>query len=137
MSTAGQLSALQRRGLLKVGDVLIPGDREFPSFSRSGCAQQADAMLEYMHASDRSGVKALLGMCALMPRPLIRGFLSLTEHHRALPRAVGSAFRLINTGIKGVVMTLYYSDVGTGPSVYEIIRYDAKVVERAAPAQGG
>jgi hypothetical protein len=134
MSAPGPLSALQRRGLLRVGDVLIPGDQDFPSFSRSGCAQQAERMFDFMHEEDRSGVQTLLAAFALLPRVLIRGLMALTERHRAFPAPIGAVLRLINTGVKGVVMTLYYSDVGVGASVYQLIGYDAKVVERPAPA---
>ena len=51
------LNATQYAGLLKIGDVLIPGDGELPSFSESRCAEQADRMLAYMYDGDRNGVK--------------------------------------------------------------------------------
>jgi hypothetical protein len=137
MNTAHQLSPLQTRGLRKVGDVLIPGDTDLPSFSKSGCIAHVDRMLEYMYAADRDGVKALLGVCGALPKVAVRGLLTLTEHHAGLPNAIGSVLRLINTGLKGVVMTLYYSDVGEGTSIYKVIQYDAKVVTRPAATNGG
>jgi len=135
--TTPQLSPLQMRGLRKVGDVLIPGDADLPSFSKCGCITHVDRMLEYMYAADRDGVKALLGVCGVLPTLVVRGLLALTEQHAGLPNAVGSVLRLINTGLKGVVMTLYYSDVGEGVSIYKVIRYDAKVVTRPSATNGG
>ena len=51
------LNATQYAGLLKIGDVLIPGDGELPSFSKSRCAEQADRMLAHMYDGDRNGVQ--------------------------------------------------------------------------------
>lgn len=124
------LSPAQRRGLLKIGDILIPGDDELPSFSASGCADAIDRMLPFMNESDRSGVEAVLTLFAFLPAFLVRAFFALTETHRHVPEPLASALRLANLGIKGVVMTLYYSDVGTGVSIHEVIGWDARVVER-------
>jgi hypothetical protein len=137
MSRSAYLSALQRRGLGRVGDVLIPGGGEFPSFSASGVRDQVDRMLAYMYPGDRDGVKMLLSVCGVLPKPLVRGLMALSERHRAMPEPIAAVLRLLNTGIKGVVMTLYYSDIGMGPSIHALIGYDAKVVtaEHASPGE--
>lgn len=124
------LSETQFKGLLKVGDILIPGDAELPSFSASGCAVQIDRMLPYMTESDRNGFKLLMALFRFLPRPIIRALVALTEQQRRFPDPIGSLLRMMNIGVKGAVMTLYYSDVGTGRSIHEIIGWDAKIVER-------
>jgi hypothetical protein len=124
------LSTRQFEGLLKAGDILIPGDDALPSFSASGCAGEIDRMLPYMSESDRRGLTALLGIIRFLPRILVRWILALTEKHRSFPDAVGGPLRMINIGVKGAVMTLYYSDVGEGTSIYASIGWDAKIVER-------
>lgn len=105
------LSSLQQRGLNKVGDVLIPGDGTLPSFSASGCTAHADRMLGHMYDDDRAGVRGVLTLCGLLPRPVIRILFAMTERFSQAPPPIGGAMRLANLGIKGVVMTLYYSDV--------------------------
>ena len=135
--TSRILSPEQHAGLLKVGDVLIPGDQQFPSFSRSRCAEHVDRMLAYMNESDLNGVKVLLGVFRLLPKFVLRGIIALTDKHRLFPDVIGAALRMINIGIKGLVMTLYYSDIGDGVSIYELIRWDAKVVEREPVALEG
>jgi aldehyde dehydrogenase (NAD+) len=117
------LSAAQRRGLLRLGDVLIPGDGELPSFSASGCAEHADRMLAHMYADDRDGVTGVLSLAAVLPRPLLRALFAFTEQHARAPEPLAGLMRMANLGIKGVVMTLYYSDVGGG--VLAGLRYDA------------
>ena len=135
--TSRFLSLRQQAGLRKVGDVLIPGDAEFPRFSRSRCAEQVDRMLAYMNDSDLSGVKLVLGLFRFLPKFVLRGILALTDKHRAFPDAIGAGLRMINIGIKGMVMTLYYSDLAEGVSVYDLIGWDAKVVEREPAAVEG
>ena len=50
------LSTSQFKGLLKAGDIIIPGDDDLPSFSACGCAAEIDRMLPYMSDSDRRGL---------------------------------------------------------------------------------
>ena len=125
--TSRHLSRGQLRGLLKVGDILVPGDGELPSFSESRAAGQVDRMLDYMYEGDRSGVKFLLGRCWLLPRFLIRGLLRLTERPPPAPSFLAAALRTIGIGIKGPVMTLYYSDVVEGLAIHERLGYDPVV----------
>jgi hypothetical protein len=130
MTASKHLSSIQLKGLAKVGDVLIPGDADLPSFSRSGSIEHADRMLDYMNESDRNGVKALLWLFRFTPRFKIRWILALTEKQRSFPEPLAGLCRMINLGLKGVVMTLYYSDLGPQPSILRAIHWDATVVER-------
>ena len=86
-------------------------------------------MVPFMNQSDRDGVQAVMTVFAFLPSLLVRGFFALTELHPHVPEPLAGAFRMANIGIKGVVMTLYYSDVGRGVSVHKVIGWDAKVVE--------
>ncbi len=128
MSTPQLLTERQYAGLLKIGDIIIPGDRDLPSFSASGCAEQADRMLRYMNEGDLQGLRAVLGLFGALPRPAVRQVFALSERHASVPEPAAAPFRMANLGVKGVVTTLYYSDIGTGTSVHEAIGYDAKVV---------
>ena len=132
--TSRFLTPSQQAGLLRVGDVIIPGDRQFPSFSRSRCADHVDRMLAYMNDADLHPVQVLLGVFRYLPKVVLRGLMALTDRHAVFPDAIGAVLRMINIGIKGMVVTLYYSDVGEGPSIYELIHWDAKIVEHEAPA---
>ncbi len=128
--TSKHLTAAQLIGLQKAGDVVVPGDGELPSFSRSGAIEHVDRMLDYMYETDLNGVKALLTIFRFLPRLIISWIMSLTEKGRSLPEPLAGACRMANLGIKGVVMTLYYSDLGPEPSVLKAIHWDSKIVER-------
>ena len=132
MATSRHFSAAQLSGLLKVGDVIIPGDEALPSFSASGALEHIDRMADYMSPGDRDGVKFLASLFRYLPTALVRGIMWVSEQQKVLPGPLGTAARLVNIGIKGVIMSLYYSDVGNGPSVHAIIGYDARIVEQPA-----
>jgi hypothetical protein len=137
MTPSKYLSGTQYAGLLHVGDVVIPGDREFPSFSRAGCAHHVDRMLAWMNPSDLSGVQILLGVLRFWPGFLIRGLFALADRHHRFPNPLATALRMINIGVKGLVMTLYYSDVAEAAPIFELIKWDAKIVEReSTPGEG-
>ena len=145
--TPETLTGTQLAGLLKVGDIMIPGDGELPSFSASGCARHADRMIAHMNAADREGITLLLGVFRFLPRILLRGLLRLTDRHAAFPEAIAPALRMINIGIKGAVMTLYYSGLDDAGAILRGIKWDAQVIDRpdrdepvglaAAGASGG
>lgn len=131
------LSSTQYAGLVKAGDVMIPGDGDFPSFSRSGCAEQADRMLAFLNPSDRDGLLLLLAIFRFLPRIAVRAILSLSARAYGRSGRLAAVLRLIDLGVKGAVMTMYYSDVGGGPSIHRLIGWDAKIVERDEPTTEG
>jgi aldehyde dehydrogenase (NAD+) len=124
-SAATSLTASQRRTLNRLGDLMIPGDGDLPSFSASGCADQADRMLAHMYDADREGVMLLLGVFRFLPAFAIRAILRLADHQAAFPDPIGTGLRMVGIGVKGVVMTLYYS--GLDGHVLPAIGWDAKV----------
>jgi acyl-CoA reductase-like NAD-dependent aldehyde dehydrogenase len=129
MEAQNVLTRTQRAGLLKLGDALIPGDGDLPSFSAAGCADEIHRMLPYMTESDRQGAMIVLTVFRFLPAFLIRAIVALTDYNRYFPGPLGGALRLIQIGVKGMVMTLYYSDIGSGTPLFPRIGWDAEVVQ--------
>ncbi len=90
--------------LERLGDLMLPGDSEFPSFSQTGCIAFVDDLLRYMAPKDRDDIKTLLKILSFLPIPLLRAFLQLCQT-RWTP-----TLRMIELGLKGLVMSLYYSN---------------------------
>ena len=132
MSGPTTLSPAQLASLIRVGDLMIPGDADLPSFSASGCAQQADRMLAHMYDADREGILLLLNLFRFLPRVAVRGLLRLCDHEASFPDPIGAGLRMIGIGVKGVVMTLYYS--GLDERVLPAIGWDARVEGEPIPA---
>ncbi len=130
-NTSHHLSDGQFRGLVKLGDVFAPGNGEFPSFSELGCAEHVDAVLEYLPADDRKSLATLLGLLRWTPRFKVRWLVRFLELAPHIPGPPGNVLRLLRTGLKGVVMSLYFSGRKgqhyTGRTPLEIIQYDVTV----------
>jgi len=60
--TSHWLSPAQLAGLVKVGDVLVPGEGDLPSLSASNAAAAADRLFAHMAPGDRDAVRILLGV---------------------------------------------------------------------------
>ncbi len=99
-----ELSALER-----IGDLMLPGDSQFPLFSQTGCIAFVDDLMRFMDPKDRDDLKALLTVLSFVPTPLLRAFVRLCQT-RWTP-----TLRMIELGLKGLVMSLYYSNK-TAPS---------------------
>ncbi len=125
------LNARQQRGLDRLGDALLPGDEEFPSFSRLGCGEHVDKLLAEMPQRDRGDVLTLLTVCGWLPAPLVRLLVNILESSDKLPTALGAALRFAKMGVRGLVLTLYYSghkgSQYAGRTPLEILGYEVSV----------
>jgi len=127
------LSARQARALERVGDIMIPGVDGFPAFSQSGSIAYVDPLLEVTPAEDVAGLKILLGVLSFLPRGLLAAFLRMVRREDQAPGVLAGAFRNIHIGLKGLVMSLYYSNRrgpgATGPTVHALMDYELRVVK--------
>lgn len=125
------LSAAAWRGLNRLGDALLPGDGALPSFSTLGCAEHVDVVLDEMAPSDRDSLKLLLAFCAYVPRPLLVGLFALLERGTGTPGPLGRGIRFLRMGLKGLLLTLYYSGnrgaAYAGPTPLDVIEYQVSV----------
>ena len=113
----------QLRGLNRLGDVFLPGGEGMPSFSESRCADSVDHVVRYLPDQDRKDMGMLLGILGLLPAFLSGLFVALLDRSDRIPGSVGSLLRFARVGIRGLVMSLYFSD----RSVLRSIDYDVNV----------
>ena len=132
MRISKYFSQNQLHGLLKAGDIMLPGTDVSPAFSRIGCIDHVDRMAAYLNADDISGLQVLLTIFRYAPRWVVRLLLKACTANGRFPGPSGAALRTIDLGIKALVMSLYYSNlVGdgyTGKKIFDIIGWDAKLV---------
>ncbi len=120
----------QLLGLIKLGDVVIPGDRHLPKFSETEFVLEIDRMLDYMEEEDLEGLKLLMSIFKFTPKVFIRLILQISEYHASTPHFIGTTLRLIKLGLKGIIFTLYYSGIKdtekNGNRIHRIIGWDAQ-----------
>jgi hypothetical protein len=130
MNMSKNLNERQVRGLAKMGDVLVPGDEDLKSFSASGCVSEADRILDHMPLSDLKDLKMLLTLMSFFPMFLVAWFLAFLERSPRMPDWIGAPLRFVRLGIRGLVLTLYYSH----PQAHQVLGY--KVGVYTADMQG-
>jgi acyl-CoA reductase-like NAD-dependent aldehyde dehydrogenase len=124
-------SRRQLAGLQKTGDALLPGTRQSPSFSQTGCGQHIDRMAAFMGPEDLDGLRLVLGIFAWLPKWVIRLIMECCRLSPYLPGPAGKSLRLLELGVKGAIVTPYYSGVSDagyqGTPVHEVIGWDARL----------
>ena len=125
------LNDSQIHALVKVGDCLAPGDEDLPSFSQLGCVEWIDHLLDPMSAADLKDLKLLLSILSLFPAVLMRALMRFLEFSPSVPGPLGAPLRLIRLGMRGLVMSLYYSGFAgkqyIGKTPLELIGYKVGV----------
>lgn len=121
-------------GLRRAGDLILPGTDASPSFSQTGCIDHIDRMAAYLNTDDLDGLRLVGGLFAWWPRWSIRLLLKLCTRGQRLPGPLGAALRLMEIGVKGAVMSLYYANVSgegyRGPKVFDVIDWHPRLVMR-------
>lgn len=108
--TSKYLSNSAIKGLTRIGDILIPGNDEFPSFSAYMCMDHIDDLVGYAPHDDIKDLGMVLGILSLMPKSLLVWLVNKMANAHRNTGPLGSLFRLLNMGIRGIVFALYYSE---------------------------
>ncbi|MCX4028129.1 hypothetical protein H0A36_09230 [Endozoicomonas sp. SM1973] len=122
-----QLSTRQLDVLQQVGDILAPGYGQLPSFSETGCLHHIDEVLDFTSKQNIKELKNLLTCLSFLPSRCIPLFISSLNTLSHIPGFIGQQCRLGFWGVKGLIFSLYYSNL-TDPyqntsRVYDAINY--------------
>jgi hypothetical protein len=127
------LSGRQAAVLARIGDLMCPAGEGFPAFSETGCIAHVDPILEATLPGDVAGLKILLSVLSFFPSGLLAGFLRLVQKDPGDRGLLAGPFRNIALGLKGLVMSTYYSNrTGEGyggPRVHEAIDFEIRTVK--------
>lgn len=125
------LSYAALKGLSKVGDVVLPGEPHdsngFPSFSQTGCIHHVDEVLVTTAPDDVKALNILLAIMGFLPAIVTKWLLQLSSLEEHAPGFLGMGLRLIGVALRGVPISLYYSNLThpsyQGKTVYEVMDY--------------
>jgi hypothetical protein len=98
------------KGLTRIGDILIPGNDEFPSFSAFMCMDHIDGLVSYAPADDIKDLGMVLSILSIMPKFKLKWLVKIMANSHKNTGPLGTLLRQLNTGIRGIVFSLYYSD---------------------------
>ena len=116
------------RGVEKLGKVVMPEDSDFPAFSDINAGKYLNRMIDYMYEDDKSAILIILKLFSIMPLFMIRWTMWLIETGAKWHGMLGAPFRMLRIAQKGLIFTVYYSDVTDDQAIHSKIGYDAKIV---------
>ena len=128
LPAAIQITPIHLKGALRLGSVILPGNNGFPEFHEVQPAKYMGRMIDYMYEDDREAILIILKLLAYLPKFLIKGLLYLIETGSKWNGKFGAPFRMISIALKGLVFTIYYSDMTEEKVIFEKIGWDAKIV---------
>ncbi|MCP3939891.1 MAG: aldehyde dehydrogenase family protein [Desulfobacteraceae bacterium] len=130
MMISKYFSKSQLKGLLKTGDVILPGTNVSPSFSSTGCINHIDRMAKYLSPDDLNGLQMVFFVLRWMPKWVITLLLKLCSHSNSFPSFIGAGLRMLEIGLKGATLSPYYANLTAsgyeGNKVYDVIGWHPK-----------
>jgi aldehyde dehydrogenase (NAD+) len=131
MSSSKYFNQPQLLGLQKAGDVILPGTDLSPSFSDTGCIDHVDRLAAYLSDEDLGGLRLLLRLLHRTPKWSIRLLMTACSANARFPGFLGAALRTIDLGLRGIITSLYYSNLTgagyQGKKVFNVVGWDAKL----------
>jgi len=98
------------KGLNRIGNILVPGTGDFPSFSEYNCIEHVDDLLGYAPAEDVKDLGMVLMLLNYLPNALLIKLVRLLAGAPTKKGGISTLLRQLNMGIRGIVFSLYYSE---------------------------
>lgn len=123
-----------------LGDRRCPARGDLPAFSRLGCLEHVDRILDHLPPADVAALRGLLAVLGRLPPPVRRAAAAAVEGLARLPGRPFDPFRVAAFGLRGILLSLYYSgEKGSEapvPSPLETIGYRVSVYTGDLEASG-
>ncbi|MEZ5007756.1 MAG: hypothetical protein R2753_06335 [Chitinophagales bacterium] len=104
------LSNRALKGLNRFGDIYIPKNGEFPSFSEYGGLEHVDEIIGYAPSNDVSDLNDLLAIFSFMPGFVLKLVVYLSSNTKEKNGAIYALLRQLNIGLRGIVFACYYAE---------------------------
>jgi hypothetical protein len=122
-------------GLSKIGDVYLPKNNEFPTYSEVADTTKVDMLIENAPKEDIEALNMVLVIFSYLPMFVIRFLvyqfsksMSSKSNH-----IIASSFRQLNMGLRGLCYSTYYSEFTNpnykGKTPLQILDYSLNRVE--------
>ncbi|MEZ5002745.1 MAG: hypothetical protein R2730_06895 [Chitinophagales bacterium] len=98
------------KGLNRFGDIYIPKNGDFPSFSEYGGLEHVDEIISYAPSSDIDDLNTLLAILSYMPSFILRFIVYLSSDTKEKNGAIYALLRQLNIGLRGIVFACYYAE---------------------------
>lgn len=136
--TSAYMGSHERAVLNRIGDIMIPAYEDFPAFSTLGCIDHIDGVVKHAPPEDIAQLQAFLKVLYFMPTAMLRLVVWLTQHADGFPEPVATNLRLLDMGLRSIVLTLYYSGKAgvdyDGKTPLALMGYELNALRRSETA---
>jgi hypothetical protein len=121
------------KALNRIGDIMIPENSPFPSYSQTGCIEHVDILIAHAPLEDIKDLNLLLSILSLVPAFVLRWFVKQMSIAHKKEGSMAVVFRQLDFGLRGIILGTYYSSkTGMGYSginTHEIIGFSINRIE--------
>ncbi len=104
------LSNRALRSLNRFGDIIIPRNGQFPSFSEYGGLEHIDKLIGYAPQDDIADLNTLMTILSFMPTLVFRIIIKMCTNAAEKNGPLSSLLRQLNLAIRGLIFSCYYSE---------------------------
>ncbi|MDZ4847125.1 MAG: hypothetical protein SH857_16450 [Chitinophagales bacterium] len=127
------LSPSAKKALTRIGDILLPKNGEFPSFSETGSIAHIDELTSYAPKGDIGDLSMLLTVLSFLPDFVLNWIVNKMENAQYSDGMLSPIFRQLDFGLRGLIFSCYYSEkMGAaykGKKPLDVIGFSIKRVE--------
>jgi hypothetical protein len=122
-------------GLSKIGDVYLPKNNEFPTYSEVADTSKLDMLIENAPKEDIEALNMVLVIFSYLPMFIVKFLVhqfskSMSSNSEGI---IASNFRQLNMGLRGLCYSTYYSEFTNpnykGKMPLQILDYNLNRVE--------
>lgn len=107
------LSKRALNGLIRMGDMMLPQNEDFPAYSTFGGYEHIDELLEYVPEGDRKDLNLVLQIFSFLPDFALQWLVrKISDSFEAGSGDIAIAFRQLNFAIRGLLYSTYYTEKG-------------------------
>lgn len=108
--TSSYLSPRALKTLNRLGDILIPRNGDFPSFSEYGGLEHVDKMVAYAPQDDIADLNMVLTLLASAPGFVLNILVRAMSNAQDSNGPLAGLLRQLNLAIRGIVFACYYAE---------------------------
>ncbi|MFA6241106.1 MAG: hypothetical protein WC655_09265 [Candidatus Hydrogenedentales bacterium] len=97
------------RTLERVAELIVPAVDDFPSFTQLGCVEHVDDVIGSAPPKDAADLNLFLTVLYFAPTSVLRFVVRNMENADSWFEPAATTFRLLDLGLRGLVLSLYYS----------------------------
>ena len=97
------------KAIERIGDIMIPKNGDFPSFSETGSIEHIDDLVAYAPEDDIKDLGTVLTILSFMPTFVLKWFVKMMNTSYESTGNVSVLLRQLDFGLRGLIFSCYYS----------------------------